>query len=218
MKKYYLIALIIISFVSCSKRETIDSEKKYYDEFYSVLNEIAKDKFPEVLLIVDKTKPVFRNHYGNYPVPKPSEELPPPPPPIGIIYYSYDTFIVLQERKQLDSADADFMLHSIDSTKRFLLDSTRTNLRLVPESKIIEIYRSHKETFMERHQELERLYGSKCFLEVATPIFNSDFTKVLLTLECKGDTTISGPCNKYIYEKKDGKWKQVIGLELFETR
>ena len=213
-----MITLFIVSIISCSRKQTIENETKYLDEFYSVLNEIARNKYPEVSLIVNETKPVFRTYYGSYPVPKPSKEIPPPPPPLGIVCYNHNTFMFLKERKQIDSANAEFMLYSIDSTKTFLLDSTKTNLHLIPKSKIIEVYKFYRDNFKEKHIEFKNFFGSKCFLEVATPIFNSNYTKVIFTLECKGDTIIEEPYNLYVYEKTGGKWKQINGEEIIETR
>ena len=214
MTRFIIVFLFLIPLVSCSRKMNSDNDKKYYDEFYSALNIIAKEKYPAVKLIVDKTESVFRNPYGNYPVPKISIESPPPPPPPGVVYYSVYAFMVFVDGTQLDSIDAHFMYQSIDSTKSFLLDSTKINLHSIPQSKIIEIYQANKEDLTKRHKEIERIYGSKCFLEVSTPIFNSSFTKVLLTLECNCDSVVEEPNNCFILEKKGGKWEQVIAEEI----
>jgi hypothetical protein len=210
MNRFLVIIWFLILLVSCSRKKNSDNEEKYYNEFYSVLNEIVKDKYPDIKLIVNKTKSVFRTPYGNYPVPMGSIDSPPPPPPPGIVFYNVFTFMGFVDGNQLDSIDAHFMYQSIDSTKSILLDSTKINLYLIPESKIIEIFKTNLWDLEKAHKEIERIYGSKCFLEVSTPIFNSNFSKVLLTLESNCDSVIEEQNNCFILEKKDGKWKQVI--------
>ncbi len=214
MNRFLIIILFLIPLVSCSRKKNSDNDKKYYYEFYSVLNEITKEKYPDIKLIVNKTKSVFRTSYGNYPAHRISAECPPPPPPPGIVYYNVFSFMVFVDGNQLDSTDAHFMYQSIDSTKSFLLDSTKINLHLIPQLRIIEISQKTIGDLAERYKEIERIYGSKCFLEVSTPIFNSNYTKVLLTLECNCDTVLEEPNNRFILEKKDGEWKQVIGDEV----
>jgi hypothetical protein len=101
MKAFYYI-LIIITLTACRGRKTTDIKNDYYREFYSALNELIQNKFSNVSLIVDETMPIYKNMYGNSPVPEASADVPPPPPPPGIIYYDNNTFGSLVYFGQLD--------------------------------------------------------------------------------------------------------------------
>lgn len=218
MKKYYLIVLFLISILSCSQKHITDSEKDFNDGFYTVLNEIINKNFSDVpILVINKTMPVYRTPYGKYPIPKPSIENPPPPPPPGIIYYSTNTFDYFVSTNLLDSISANYMFHSIDSTKIFEIDSSKTNVKLVPESKLIEIFRAHKGEVEDRFEEIKKIYGIRCFISVSTPVFNLKNDKILISVIFRCGYS-KNKDYQFVYEKKNEKWIEKIGDEIIEKR
>jgi hypothetical protein len=216
MKKLVWI-IIAVFLLSCKGNKTIENNPIYYDEFYSAINEIVTSKFSKVTLIVDETMPVYKNMFGDYPQPKATKDIPPPPPPPGIIYYDNNTFDYLVFSNQLDSSEAKFMYMSIDSMMTFRIDSSKTNFRVIPQSKIIEIFSHQTEYYSDRYEEVKKLFGSGCFIRMSTPIFNSNYTKMILSIQ-KYCGPPDGEDYRFILEKKNGKWKIMNDEEIWERR
>jgi hypothetical protein len=208
MKKITWI-ILILSFLSCKQNKLI-THSANNDDFYSALNELIKSEFPNVKMIVDKTMPVYRNMYGNYPEPetKEIEPPPPPPPPPGIVYYDRTTFKYFAFEYQLDSSDAKFMYQSIDSTRIILIDPRKVNLKVIEHKTMQEIFGQKTELFSDRWKKFRETFGEGCFIETSTPIYNSDSTKLLLTIK-KLCGPPDGEDSIYILEKINNKWRIV---------
>lgn len=131
--------------------------------------------------------------------------IPPPPPPPGIVCYDYNMFKYWVETDQLDSLDAESMFKSIDSSKVFKLDSSRLKIKLINQDKILEIIKNSNNDLYRTYNEIENIYGTKCFIRVSTPIYNSDLTRLIITIDY-----MCGPLNgygsKFIFKKIDGDW------------
>ncbi len=202
--------ILILSLISC-KQDKVNKHSVYHDEFYLALNELIKSEFPNVSMIVDETLPVYSN-YGNYPEPITEEEEPPPPPPPppGIVYYTKTTFKFFAIEYDLDSTDAKFMYQSIDSTKKILIDSLKVNLKVIEKKKMHEIFSQKTELFSDKWKIFRETFGEGCFIETSTPIFNSTFTKLIITIK-----KLCGPPDGedyiFILEKINDKWRVIEG-------
>ena len=182
-------------------------DRKYYDEFYSALNTIIRSKYKEISQITNVTLPVYRTPYGNESVNKDSAEVPPPPPP-GVIYYNHNSFCYLTYNEQLDSMDVKFMYESIDSTKTFLIDPNRVQLRIIPAETVYEILRKSEGDFQEADDIIEKKFGSRNFIRVSTPIYNSNYSRIIITV-----TSHAGPKSSlgetFVMKKQNNVWKTV---------
>ena len=217
MKIFYYI-LIIVILTTCKEGKKTDINSKYYKEFYSVLHELVQKKFSNVSLIVGETTPVYKNMYGKFPVPRATKEIPPPPPPPGIIYYDNNTFNSLTYSGQLDSADARFMYNSIDSTIVLKIDTSKSNLRVIPLTKLIEIFRNGAADGFEKYDEIEKLYGSKRFIIVSTPVYNSTMSKMILSVSYRYGPP-DGEDYRFVLEKRNnGVWSIISNEKIWERR
>lgn len=199
--------LVILCFILESGQEikSVQRDNLSCDEFYMALNELIRIKEPKVKLIVNETMPVFKSIQGNYPSIDTMSEIPPPPPPPGELYYDKSFFDNLIYSNKIDSSEAAYMYRSIDSLKVYLIDSSKTNLHLIPYSKFVKVFKKYKGNMDKAYDVIKKLYGSSCFIRVSTPIFNSNCTKVIMSIDhCCGSLVGGGVL--YIMGKKDGKW------------
>lgn len=198
--------IIAVSILTCKGNRTIENNPTYYNEFYSALNELIKTKFSKVTMIVDETMPVYKNMIGSYPQPKEDNDVLSPPPPLGIIYYDNNTFDYFILSNQLDSSEAKFMYSSIDSTIIIKIDSTRTDLRLIQQDKMVEIFNRKTEYYSDKWEEFRKIYGSGCFIRISTPVFNLNYTKMIISIQ-KNCGPPDGVDYAFILEKSNGNWR-----------
>ena len=210
MKKILLI-ILTLALLSCNQNK-VTNHLINNDDFYSALNELIKLKFPNVKMIVGETTPVYKNIYDYFPEPetKENEPPPPPPPPPGIVYYNKTIFRYFAFQYNLDSTDAKFMYQSIDSTKKIQIDSLKVNLKVIEQKKMQKIFSQKTELFSDKWKIFRETFGEGCFIETSTPIFNSTFTKLIITIK-----KLCGPPDGedyiFILEKIDDKWKVMEG-------
>jgi hypothetical protein len=204
MKKYCLIHIAILFVViSCNRNQ--HQEKIYNNEFYSIMNEIIRSRLNDAGSIKIETLPVYRTYWGSI-TPASDTISPPPPPPPGFISFSKQLFEQQVRLKNLDSSEATFMYNSIDTTKILILDSTKVVIPVISKSKFNEIFRTND--LLLSYQKLRERYGSSCFLQVSTPVFNSGYTKAIVEI-----SYMCGPLHGYgsafVLEKKEGKWRVI---------
>jgi hypothetical protein len=178
-------------------------ETNYENEFYEILNDLVRIRLTDVSFIIEETKPVYRTMWGN--TEKPNEDTinPPPPPPPGFISYDKSSFNYYVHWKKMDSLDAQFMFNAIDSLKTLKLDSKRTELPVINKSKFLKLFKD--KDIYEGYNNVRSIYGTSCFIVVSTPIFNEDFTKVLISIDYTCGPTW-GQGYEFLLEKRNGKW------------
>lgn len=208
MKKYLVIIIsILVAVNSCNRFEK--SKVDFYKEFYSVLNDIIRFRLNNAKSIKIETLPVYRTGWGSM-IPPSDTIFPQPPPPPGYISYSKLMFDRQLRLKNLDSLDAAFMYNSIDSTKVIILDSTKL---IIPVISRLEFNTIFNDSDLDvGYDKLFEKYGSSCFIQVSTPIFNSDCTKMIISI-----SYMCGPLWGYgsllVLEKKHGNWRIIDDYE-----
>jgi hypothetical protein len=209
MRKLYITFIALLLFLSCSRNQEKTNEEIYHEEFYSVLNELIQIRLPETAVIYIETTPVYKSRVGSFNLTGYSLSIPPPPPPPpppGQIYYDKDFFQTQIEKKHFDSSEADFMYHSIDSSRILKIDSSRVEFPTISKLKFKEIFYKKDKTVS--HETLKNLYGKNCFIMVSTPVFNSKYSKAILSVSyCCGPSQQEG--FEFILEKKNEKWKLI---------
>lgn len=157
------------------------NNKTYINEFYLVLNDLENDEFANDFVILGRTKPLYKTKYGYQDV---SKYTPGhvPPPDLGILSFDRDMFNLLISENILDSSETEFMYLSIDSTQTILIDSSKVVNQIVVSESITEKFYNHK-TWYSIFKEIERKYGTPKFLVTSPPVFNSDFTKVIIAVD-----------------------------------
>jgi hypothetical protein len=211
MKKILLI-ILTSSILSCNQSK-VTTQLINNEDFYSALNELIKLEYPNAKMIIGETVPVYKNTYDYFPeqdIKENEPPPPPPPPPPGIVYYNKSTFSFFISRYNLGSTDATFMYQSIDSTKRILIDSLNVNLKVIERKKVQEIFSQKTELFSDKWKLFRETFGEGCFIEISTPIFNSTFTKLIITIK-KLCGPPDGEDSTFILEKIKDKWKVVEG-------
>jgi len=210
--KYPSIFLLIIS---CSSVKLSAQDNTYYNEFYIALNSLVRSKYPKISLIIDSTWNVYTTYYGEHSIPEVSAEAPLPPPVPGIIYYNRWTFKYLVLSDKLDSNDVDFMYKSIDSTKNFTLDQNKIGLHVIPWCKVSKMLRNSEGDLTD--DIIEKTYGARNFVIVSTPIFNSEFSSLIITIkQHHGDVDLSGIT--YVMRKRGENWKIVKGSKVVKRK
>jgi hypothetical protein len=188
-------------FGSCHPRK-VDFKDQYYREFYSVLNSLIQFRFTNLAVVVKETMPVYKNIYGEY-YDSLNFENPPPPPPPGIISYDKSSFEAYIFRKFIDSVDAVYMYNSIDSSIFFELDSTKLIIPVIDAKSLSSLFDSSDR--YKGYEKLDKIYGKHCYIVVSTPIFNSNYTKVIISID-RLCGPLSGQGHEFILEKRNGKW------------
>jgi hypothetical protein len=201
------VRLIILLLIVCHCSILSGQDRQYFNEFYTALNSLIRSKFKDISQITNASLPIFRTPYGNAPSENDSIEVPPPPPP-GVIYYDQYTFYYMTYSDQLDSSDVKFMYQSIDSTKTFQVDQNRISLKVIPAETVFEILRKSEGNFQGAADLIEKTFGSRNFIRVSTPIFNSDYSRIIITV-----TSFNGPKSSFgetfVMKKKNNSWKTV---------
>jgi hypothetical protein len=201
MRKVTLLLIVVVHTVAC-RNEAINNKDKFNQEFYTVLNSLIQYRLTDIAVVVNETMPVYKNIYGDF---NDSLELkyPPPPPLPGVISYDKNNFNAYVERHYVDSADATFMYNSIDSTMVLEIDSSQLVIPVITVKQMDEIFNSADP--YAGYENLTKKYGKHCYIVVSTPIFNSDFTKVVISID-----HLCGPLwgqgHEFILEKRNGKW------------
>lgn len=218
MRKIYIIIIALLFVLSCSGKHKKTKEEIYHDEFYSALNELIKIRLPETAVIYLETTPVYKTRLGSFKLPAEYSlsipPPPPPPPPPGNIYYDIDFFQTLTEKKIVDPSEAENMYHSIDSTIVLKVDSSRVEVPTISKLKFKEIFYNQDQSVS--YETLKNLYNKSCFIMVSTPVFNSKYSKAILSVSyCCGPR--QGEGFEFILEKKDGKWKLIEETGTWES-
>lgn len=203
----FLIDLVLL--VSCQYHGIDQNRDAYINEFYLVLNDLGRNELVNDSVILCRTKPVYKTIYGNHYFSK-DKPVPPPPPEPGIISFHRDMFNTLFSQSILDAFDIEFMYQSVDSTQIILIDSSKVNLIVVSES-ISEKF-DNSSTRYGVFNEIERKHGTPGFIVASTPVFNNDFTKVILAINFH-HSSVSGFGRIYVLEKRSGEWKVIHEIE-----
>ena len=205
ISKTLFIILGLILLISCGRNQQGVNDKIYYDEFYSVLNDLIRFSFSDVSAISFETVPVIKPPWI------PSSQSPdsvsvPEPNSINVICYNWLSFYSLAKLRDLDSAEVDYMYRSIDSSKLFLIDSSRVCVPVITKSEFREFFQDSG--INKGYKLIEKKYGSSCYVSVSTPVFNADYSKIILSVNY-----YCGPSWGYGYEfvlkKKKGKWRLI---------
>jgi len=200
MKKVLLLLFILSMIVSCKGKYTLDTDARYYEEFYNVLNDLIRISLTDVSVIMCETKPVYKTMWGN--IPRPINDSIEPPPP-GFISYDTNLFNYYVRWNRLDSADAAYMFQSIDSTKTFKIDPDRVLLPVLSKNKFAKIFQ--EKDIHEGYKRIRSEYGTSCFVIVSTPIFSKNYTKVLISIDYQCGPTW-GQGYQFLMEKRNGLW------------
>jgi hypothetical protein len=118
------------------------------------------------------------------------------------------------DRKHFTSSEAKFMYNSIDSTKFFKIDSSRIIVRVFKKTIYDRIHQRNGLDLM--YDELERIYGSSEFLMISTPIFDSTYTKAIISVDLHCGS-LCGQGNEFILEKQRGIWRIITVYYTWES-
>jgi hypothetical protein len=199
-----LIFLAALLLLSCKSSQTQKSDLKYFEEFYTVLEYLISYKLENVSAIGSETMPVYRTQWGNEAILSDTIS-PPPPPPVGYHSLGLNSLKSLLTDTKDDSIDIDFIYHSIDSTKTFSIDPNKIAIPVITKGQFQEYFKSD---IHEGYKTLKKIYGSSCYILVSTPIFNEDFTKLIIFIDYQCGP-LWGQGSEFLLIKKDGKWRLI---------
>ena len=194
---------ILTTFIGSSCNENLNQEKLFYTEFYSAVNYHIQSKFDDTSSIFYTTIPACKAYLYN--LSHSADTIPPPPPYPGAMCIYSSNLDQLVSDKILDSLEAKYMYASIDSSFIFFLDTNQMSLPIISKPEFNQLFNSDKNG---GYQKLKEKYGSSCFLKVTTPIFNADFTKMIISV-----SDLCGPKwgggFVFVLQKKNGKWNLI---------
>jgi hypothetical protein len=206
MKKTVLLCLIMILLISCKSSLNKNSENVNYDEFYSILDNLLRFNLKYVSVIRCETMPVYKTTFE-------TDSTYPPDPPIkftsgsiGIIKCDSNTFISLIRAKKINTADAWSMYNSINPLKVLNIDSNRVFLPILTKTQFGKL--GDKGDYYKVYDQIRSKYGTSCFITVSTPVFNSDYTKILFFINYYCGPTW-GQGYQFLLEKKNGGWRLI---------
>jgi hypothetical protein len=195
---------------SCNRNRINIKDRIYYDEFYSVINDLIRSNLSDVSAIRYVTEPVVKPPW--HPSSRPTDSiLPPEPTAIGTIRYNWLSFYPLAKQRGLDSVDVDFMYHSIDSSKIIVIDSNRVCIPVITKATFNALFQDSGINI--GYDRIKKKYGTSCYISVSTPVFNSDYSKIVLAINYYCGP-LWGNGFEFILRKKDGKW---ILIEKYRT-
>ncbi len=102
------------------------------------------------------------------------------------------------------------MYGSIDSTQIFNIDSTKINLPIISSEKLNEIlYPKNNDSgildIYKGYDNVRRIYGRGYTMQVLTPVFNSDYSVAIISINYFwGPMIANGRC--FILTKEKNKW------------
>lgn len=199
MRKFCTFMVVGSLFISCFSEKTDSRSTVYEQEFYSVLNDLIASRFSNTSVVQRETKPVLKMYAVDD---GPFDSLYIPPPSFDVYYDSFTfDFLVMQEI--LDSAEAKYMYASIDTTRIITIEPSKISLPLISASRIQELFSGRNRDM--GYETIKRTYGTRCFIKASTPVFNSDFTIVVISIDYQCGF-LYGEGYQFIMKKKDGKW------------
>jgi hypothetical protein len=204
MKRFFILSLTIILITSCNTKTKPNTESVYYDDFYSVLNNLISYNLLNVSVIKSETMQVFRaiNNPNN-----------PPDPPVvftsgafGIIKCDSSLFISLIRSNTLSSEEAWYMYNSLDSLKAFTIDSSRVILPAITKSEFEKIFNDND--LYKGYENVKSKFGTSCYIITSIPIYNSDYSKILLFINYYCGPTW-GQGYQFVLHKINGQWRMI---------
>jgi hypothetical protein len=109
------------------------------------------------------------------------------------------------KRNNLDTTDVYKMYKSIDSTKTFLIDPKRINLPIITRDQFLDFFKAGNDLGYEK---IKESFGTSCYIRVSTPIYNGDFTKMILFVDCCCGS-VWGQGYEFFLIKDDDKWRVI---------
>lgn len=203
MRKILSTIILTVIILSCVN-QGLKQESRSFDEFYSVLDNLIRFNLQDVSAISYETMPVYCTMWGTDSIPNDSISPPPPPPPL-INYVDIRHLKYVLKRNNMDSLEAYSMYRSIDSTKTIKIDQNRISIPVITKDQFSEFFNSGNH---EGFEKIKKAYGTSCYIRVSTPIYNADYTKMILFIDY-----LCGPLwgqgYQFILVKKDGKWRVI---------
>jgi hypothetical protein len=211
--KRSLISGTFIILFSCVGNRPVRNDQIYYDEFYSVLNDLIRMSLPHVSAIRYETVPVIKPPW----LPSsdsPNSVSPQEPLPFGTISYNWLSFFSLAKNRKLDSLDVEFMYHSIDSSKVIVIDSNKICIPVITKSEFTSIFQDSG--IYIGYSRIKKKFGTSCYISVSTPIFNSDYSKIVLSINYYCGA-LWGKGYEFVLEKEHGKWRVIDKSTTWES-
>lgn len=196
-KPLFIIGLILtFHFMSCDSNSNPDSDQQQM-EFNTVIDMFLRLKFEDVKIVKSETLPIFsKNPSYSITISDTLEVIPPPP---GMILYSKDFFNSLVNDNKLSSSDAVFMANQIDSTIILDLEINNGYNLLISKNNFSTIIDSDS-------IELADNYDTNRYLEISSPLFNKDMTKLIFSVDYYCGT-LCGHGYIFVLNKVNDKWR-----------
>lgn len=197
-----LIILGLLILTSSCHNEKVNRTIQANLEMNEIVDELVRFRFYDVSFVQIETDYVYQDFiedtFNSAPVPIP-----------GIIVFPKEFFRILAERKIIDYRDADYMFSQIDTSVSYCIDSLKISKATLSYNEIRSLFKN--KGIDSAYMYIWNKYGSNCFINISTPIFNQAFTKAVIAVDYH-----CGPKNghglKIVFEKVKDNW-----MIIFET-
>ncbi len=195
------IMLVLIFLISCNQKLKNVKDDNDQNDFNQVVDNIVRYKLNSVSVVQTETVPIFKEVPFDSAYMEIHGNIPPPPPP-GLINYSKHFFNAMVERELIDSLDANYMYSNIDSSLTINIDSSLISKTLLSKSFLDSIFEID---FDSAYTYLQNKYGTGCYINVGTPVFNYSKTRLILAVDYHCGP-LYGQGYIFILKKENDKW------------
>jgi len=199
--KTLILVYCLFALTSCKNKEK--ASEKSQKEFYSILNYLIDSELTDISAISSSTLPIIK------PFQIPAERIIDTvrrnePEQFDIIQYNWLSIYPLAQRRNLNRNEVDFMYHSIDSSKIFVIDSNMIKVPIITKTKFLKLFQDSG--IAVGYERMRRIYGTSNYVSISTPVFNSSFTKVIISINYYCGP-LCGNGYEFVLEKKKGIWR-----------
>jgi len=189
--------LMMSLFLSCFREQTSDKAEVYKDEFYCLLNDLIRMRLINTSVIQSETIPISKAMWKELAMSLDTNRALD-----GSALFTLGGY-ESRATKRLDSADIQYMYDAIDRVKTIQIDSAKVVVPLVATQKLKAIFSVNNRKV--GYKVIKEIYGTSCHISVSTPLFNSDYTRVIVWVDYSCGWK-EGAGHIFILEKRKDLW------------
>ena len=207
--------LILCFLTTCSPKSNNNRIDNTHVEFNQIVDEIVRYKLNMASVVLAETMPIYKT------IPTDSSNNNSQVSPPDMIIFTDYFFDMMIKRNLIDSIDAEYMLSTIDSSMTLRIDSNIISKPTVSKNYIDNLFEQDiinlfKQDYKDAYICIEEQFGTSCFIEVGTPVFNKSKTNLILSIDYLCGYK-NGVGYIFILKKVNGKWIIVEELQRWES-
>lgn len=204
------IALLISSCNSNKNGQSAIINHKANSKLYNALNQLfdSDSLHRKDLLLVKESIRVYKTQWGDDYFLKSANPTEPPPP--LVLYITLSELNTYVDKKLLRLDEVNSMYAAIDSSKALNFEANHLAMKGVSSDSLSIFFiglRKKGALRGEIYQNLKNWYGRSTVLQISSPVFSKDSTKLLVLIKLNSNS--KSLIYKYLLESKLEKWRIV---------